>query len=120
MKLLFLVLLGLAVAHAQPTCRVYKTFNTVANTGMVQDTINVPESFPVASAKVSNMIIGHPDASTLQLALLHRETPASEFSTIVLKPSGDLNTFIPEAPVNGASTGQWVVRITDSLPGSEG
>lgn len=74
MKVLSVLLLafGLVAASAQPSCRVFKAFNAVANTGMVQDTINVADDVPMGSAKVMGLVLGHPAVSTLQMTLLHR------------------------------------------------
>jgi subtilisin-like proprotein convertase family protein len=119
----FLLALGLAVASAQPTCRVYKTFNAVANTGMVQDTIVVPDTFPVGSVRVSNLVLGHPNVSSLQLALMQRPTANEAFTQTILAPAQDqVNSYTPQAAMNAGqpATGQYVLRITDSQPGAEG
>jgi hypothetical protein len=119
----FLLALGLAVASAQPTCRVYKTFNAVANTGMVQDTIVVPDTFPVGSARVSNLVLGHPDVASLQMTLLQRPTANDAFTESALAPAADqVGSYTPQAAMNAGqpATGQYVLRITDSQPGAEG
>ncbi len=118
----FVLALGLAVASAQPTCRVYKTFNAVANTAMVQDTIVVQDPIPVGNVRVSNLVLGHPNVTSLQMALMHRATANDAFTESALAPAPDqLGTFVPKAVVNAGqpATGQYVLRITDSLPGTE-
>lgn len=119
----FVLVLGLAVASAQPTCHVYKTFNAVANTAVLQDTILVQDSFPVGSVRVSNLVLGHPNVSSLQLALMHRATANDAFTESAMAPAQDqIGSFTPQAPVNAGqpAAGQYVLRITDNQPGADG
>jgi hypothetical protein len=66
-----LFVLGFAAVSAQP-CRVYQSFSAAANAGLIQDTIVIPESFTVGTAKITNVVLGHPTVSDLQYMLLHR------------------------------------------------
>lgn len=120
----FVLALGLlGAASAQPSCRVYKTFNAVANTALVQDTIVVPDSFPVGSVRVSNLVLGHPDVSSLQLALMQRATADGAFTESPLAAAKDqTGSFTPQAAINGGqpAAGQYVLRITDNQPGADG
>jgi hypothetical protein len=123
MKLASVLLLGLLAATASaadPSCRVFKTFNAAANTGMVQDTIVVANSLPEGSATVSNMVLGHPAVNTLQMTLLHKATPEAQPTAYTLAPSASmLGAYTPSTPVNGDASGQWVLRIEDTQPGAE-
>jgi subtilisin-like proprotein convertase family protein len=119
LALVFLAL-GVAAANAQPVCSVFKTFNAAANTGLVQDTIVVPDSFVVGTAQVSNMVIGHPAPDTLVLSLLHKTSPDAAPMTSALKPADTFGVFAPATSANGqAAAGQWVLRIEDTQPGAE-
>lgn len=105
-------------------CRVLKSFNAVANTGMVQDTLNMPDAFPVGNIKVSNLVLGHPDVASLQMTLLHRATPDAAFTSAPLTPAKDLaGAYAPDSVANvigqSASNGQWVLRVVDAQPGAE-
>lgn len=124
-KLTTVLLLGLlaaSVSAAAPSCRVFKTFNAAANTGMVQDTIVVDSSFPAGSAQVSNMVLGHPDVNTLKMNLLHKPTPEAQLTAYALTESASVPPFYAyttSTPINGDAAGQWVIRIQDTQPGAE-
>lgn len=122
-KLTTVLLLGLlaaSVSAAAPSCRVFKTFNAAANTGIVQDTIVVASSFPAGSAQVSNMVLGHPAVTTLKMTLLHKATPEAQPTAYPLTASASmLGAYTPSAPVSGNAAGQWVIRIEDTQPGAE-
>lgn len=116
MRTLFFALLLISAASAQ-VCHVYKTFNAAANAGVLLDTIIVPEQFNVGSVRVSNLVLGHPDPSKLELSLMHKSGPEVAFTTSALKASGA--AYEPQQPFNGGAAGKWVLRITDSQPGAD-
>jgi hypothetical protein len=101
---------------------VYKTFNgAVSNTGTLVDTINVPDAFSVGSIRVSHLALGHPAPASLALALMHRTANATELSSSPLRAlaEGPAGTYAPDAAMNAAARGQWVLRVTDPQPGAE-
>lgn len=120
----FVALLGISVClltptNAQPTCRVFKTFNAAANTGLVQDTIVVPDSFPVSSIQVTNMVLGHPQVSSLQMSLIHKVGDTAQAPVALAASPSMVGAYAPSTPVNGDAAGSWVLRVEDTQPGFE-
>lgn len=104
-----------AVTTAQPTCRVYKTFRTTANSTTLLDTIRVADDFPVASATVSR-ISASPSADNLQLFLLHgaaADSPGSLPTPVALR-AGSAGTLVPETAISAAALGEWTLMLRDT------
>eukprot|EP00879_Flechtneria_rotunda_P000139 GHRR01000205.1.p1 GENE.GHRR01000205.1~~GHRR01000205.1.p1 ORF type:complete len:558 (+),score=212.29 GHRR01000205.1:286-1959(+) len=75
--LLLLLAGSLAMVHADPVCQTYKKMMTTSSPHAVMDTIDVPDSFTVASVSVSRINAAHTRVGALQVTLLHDAPPAT-------------------------------------------